>query len=279
MFTLFISMIVAAGGIAACLLANCSPEATVWVGLLGLMASNGVVSFLVRKRMKELQAQLQGILQNGQRQMNRKIQQFQMRPGGNLKQIQRQLEGDQKALISEALVFTDRFEPFKKWSLFMDRQISTMRMQFLYQLKKYEEVDQLLAEQSILKKPLMMEPMAVAMKMARQYKNDDLTGAEKTFKWHVKWFRGSRGRLLYALMSWIYVQQKEFEKARQVLIKAKEATGDETIARNLDMLSNNKDKHFSNAGLGDEWFGLYLEKPPAPKQQRVRPNARGGRRF
>jgi hypothetical protein len=204
---------------------------------------------------------------------------FQTRPGGNIKQIQRQLEGDQKALITEALAFVARFEPFKKWSLLMGRQIATMRMQFLYQLKKFEEVDQILAIRGLLKGPMMMEPMTVAMKMARQYENGNLAGVEKTFKRHVKWMRGNRGTLLYGLMSWIYMQQGESEKARSLLVKAKETTADETLAHNWEMLSNNKDSAFSNAGLGEEWYGLYLETPPLPKQQRMRGNAHGGRRF
>jgi hypothetical protein len=117
------------------------------------------------------------------------------------------------------------------------------------------------------------------MKMARQYKNGDVAGAEKTFKRHVKWFKGNRGTLLYGLMSWIYMQQGESEKARQLLVKAKEITADATLAHNWEMLSNNKDSAFSNAGLGDEWYGLYLETPPLPKQQRMRGNAHSGRRF
>jgi len=126
---------------------------------------------------------------------------------------------------------------------------------------------------------VLMEPMMVAMKMARQYKNDDIEGVEKTFNKRVKWFRGSRSTLLYGVMSWVYMKQGESEKARMLLVKGKESTGDETLARNWEMLANNKDKSFSNAGLGEEWYGLYLENPPAPKQQKMRGNARSGRMF
>jgi hypothetical protein len=152
-----------------------------------------------------------------------------------------------------------------------------MRLQFLYQLKEFDQVDEILATGGLFKGPLMMEPMTVAMKMARQYKNQDVAGAQKTFKRRIKWFRGDRGTLLYGLMSWILVKEGETEQARQLVSKAKDATGNETFTHNWEQLSNDRIKSFSNAGLGDEWYGLYLENPPQPKQQRVRGNR--GRGF
>jgi len=125
----------------------------------------------------------------------------------------------------------------------------------------------------------MMEPMPVAMKMARQYKNGEMAAAEKTFKRHVKWFKGERSTLLYGLMSWIFMKTNEPEKARQLLIKAKDITYNETLTLNWERLTNGKEKSFSNAGLGEEWYGLYLENPPAPKQQRMRGNPNKNRRF
>ncbi len=279
MFALLISVILSVGAVVACMVSQVSLGGTIAAGLAGFFLSQVLIGLFVRKRVTKVQGELQEMLQQSQRQMNRKIQMFQTTPGGNIKQMQRQLEIGQKAAVTEALEFTGRFVPFKKWSLLMGRQISTMRMQFLYQLKKFDEVDQILATKGLLKAPMMMEPMTVAMKMARQYKKDDAAGLEKTFKKRIKWFRGSRGTLLYGLMSWVYMKEGESEKARQLLIKGKEATGDETLARNLEMLSNNKDKSFSNAGLGEEWYGLYLENPPAPKQQKMRGNGRSGRRF
>lgn len=279
MFTLLISVVISAAAVTACVVSDVSLEGTVWAGIAGFFFAQILVGFIVRRQMKKVQDQLQGMLQSGQMQIQRKIQQFQSRPGGNIKQMQRQLENDQMALITEALAFTQRFEPFRKWSVFMGRQIATMRMQFHYQLKEFDQVDRILAKGGLFTGPMMMEPITVAMKMARQYKREDFESLEKTFKRHLVWFRGSKGTLLYALMSWVYMKQGEGEKARQLLIKAKEATGDGTIAHNLEMLSNNKEKHFSNAGLGEEWYSLYLENPPAPKQQRMRGNARGGRPF
>lgn len=279
MLTLLISIFISLSSYLASHRTGGSMGEAIGYGVAGLLVPYFVIGFIVRRKMTKVQDELQGLMQRGQQQMQRKIQQFQTRPGGNIKQIQRILEKDQNAVAGEALEFVDRFEPFRTWSLFMGRQIATLRLQFLYQLKKFDEVDQIFATRGMFKAPMMTEPLMVAMKMARQYKNEDMAGLEKTFRQRLKWFRGSKGVLLYGLMSWAYMKKGEAEKARQLLIKGKEATGDETLGRNLEMLSNNKEKHFSNAGLGEEWYSLYLENPPHVKQQRVRGDARGGRRF
>jgi len=279
MIALLISVIVSAAAVAAGIIYHAGTGGTTAAGIAGLLIPQFAIGFIVRKKMTAVQNGLQELLTNGQKQMNRKIQMFQSKPGGNIKQIQRQLEGDQRALVTEALAFIERFEPFKKWNLLMGRQIATMRMQFLYQLKDFEAADKILADKGLFTGPMMMEPITIAMKMARQYKNGDLAGLEKMFKRRIKWMRGNRGTLLYGLMSWVYMQQGEAEKARLLLAKAKDITADKTLAANWELLSNNKNSAFSNAGLGEEWYGLYLEAPPMPKQQRIRMDARSGRRF
>ena len=278
MLSLLISILASIALVGASISSGVNRPTTIFFGIAGFIAVFFLVGFLVRKKIEKVQNELQEIMMAGQRRMNRKVQQFQSKPGGNIKLIQRQIEADQKVIYKQGLDFTQRLEPFKKWSLLMNRQIATMRLQFLYQLKEFEQVDGIFAAGGLFKGPMMMEPTMVAMKMARQYKNKDVAGAEKTFKRRIKWFRSDRGTLLYGLMSWIFVKEGEPEKARQLLIKAKEATGNETFTRNWEWLSNDKVKSFSNAGLGEEWYGLYLENPPTPKQQRVRGNAKG-RRF
>ncbi len=276
MFSLLIAVVVSAIVVTALKVAQIQQGTTVFFGIVGFIAAYYLVGFLVRKQITKVQKELEGIMKAGQQRISRKIQQAQTKPGVNVKLLQRQLENDQMAVVKDALKFTERLEPFRKWNLLMGRQIATMRMQFLYQLKEFEQVDELLASQGLFKGPMMMEPMAVAMKMARQYKNGDIAGAEKTFKKKIKWFRQDRGTLLYALMSWILVKEDKLEEARQLLKKGKEASNNETLTFNWERLSNDKPKSFSNAGLGEEWYGLYLEKPPQPKQQRVR--AQKGRR-
>ena len=279
MLALIISILISAISYFAGLAAHFSKGQTIASGIAGFVIAQVLIGLLIRRKSKKISNELQDILMNAQKRMQQKINQFQNKPGGNPKLMQQQLERDQKAVIQKALDHTSAFEPLKKWNLLMGKQISTMRMQFLYQLKEFEQVDQILAKKGIFSTPIFAEPMTVAMNMARQFKNNNFEAVEKTFKRRIKWFRGDRGTLLYAVLSWVYMKQGESDKARQLLLKAKEATGEPVFARNWELLSNCKDKKFSNAGLGDEWFGLYLENPPAPKQQRVRQKQRGGRPF
>ena len=279
MYSLLISALVALSLAGASTASQFSTGTTVFFSLAGFTGTFFLVGFLVRKKMSKAQGVLQESMEAAQRRMQRKVQQFQNKPGGNIKQIQSQLEMDQKAMCKQGLELTKGLEPFRNWSLLTGRQIATMRLQFNYQLKEFDKVDEILATCGFLRGPMMMEPMAVAMRMARCYKNDDLAGAKKVFKRKMMWFRGDRGTLLYGLMSWIYVKVGEPDEARKVLLKAKEATGVETFTKNWDHLTNDRAKSFSNAGLGDEWYSLHLENPLPVKQKRVRGNGRNPRGF
>ncbi|MDQ8196064.1 hypothetical protein QEH59_16630 [Coraliomargarita sp. SDUM461004] len=279
MLSLLISALVAIALASVLITSQFSSGTTVFLSLAGFTGTFFLIGFLVRKKMSKPQGALQESMQAAQRRIQRKVQQFQNKPGGNVKQIQRAIEMDQKAMLKQGLELTQGLEPFRKWSLLTGRQIATMRLQFYYQLKEFDKVDEILATCGFLRGPMMMDPMAVAMRMARCYKNDDLEGAKKVFKRQIMWFRGDRGTLLYGLMSWIYVQVGEPNEARRVLLKAKEATGADTFSRNWEHLSNDRAKSFSNAGLGDQWYGLYLENPPAVKQQRMRGSGRNPHGF
>jgi hypothetical protein len=279
MLSLLISALVAAALAGFLITSQVSTGATVFYSILAFTGTFFLVGFFVRKKMSKVQGELQESMQSAQGRMQRKMQMFQNKPGGNVKQMQRQLETDQRAMLKEGLEFTKRLEPFRKWSLLTGRQIATMRLQFNYQLKEFDKVDEILATCGFMRGPLMMDPITVAMRMARCYKNDDLAGAERVYKRRIRWTWGDRGTLLYGVMSWMYVKVGELNQARQVLLKAKEATGVDTFKRNWEHLSNARAKSFSNAGLGDQWYSLYLENPPAPKHQRQRGSGRHPRGF
>ena len=277
MLSLIISFIIALSISGACIAAELK-SGTIAYGILGFIASQILITLIVRKKIKGVNTALQGLMTTGQKRLNHKVNQFQSKPGGNVSLIQRQIEQDQQKLFREALEFTKNLDAFKKWNILMNKQISTMRLQFLYQLKEFDQVDEVLAK-GWLTGPFLSDPMLVAMKMARQFKGKDVKASEKTFKRHIRWFRNDSGALLYGVMSWIYVKEKQIDEALNLLTKAKDKMFHEAINRNWEMLSNDRIKNFSNAAFGDQWYGLYLENPPAVKQKRMRGNAKNHRPF
>lgn len=274
MLTLLISALITAALTVAMINSHFGTGWTIVWSIVAFLGVFFLVGLPVRRKMAKVQSELQDSMQSAQGVMQRKIKQFQNKPGGNVKQMQRQLEADQQAMLKQGLEFTKRLEPFRRWSLLTGRQIATMRFQFHYQLKEFDKVDEILATCGFMRGPMMMDPMTAAMRMARCYKKDDVAGAEKVFKSRIRWAWGERGTMLYALMSWIYVQVDKPDEARRVLLRAKEKTGVETFKKNWEHLSNDRVKNFSNAGLGDQWYALYLETPPTPKQQRVKGKGR-----
>ena len=279
MFVLIISLLLSAASVAACNLSETMRGWSTIIGIVVFLLAMYLIGRIVGKRVAVVQTALQEHMQKGQARISRDIHQFQMKPHGNPKAMQMQVEQKQQKLIKEALEMVEGFAPFQNWSLLMGRQMNTMKLQFHYQLKEYDKVDALLAKKGLLSKPMLMEPLAVSMKMARQYETGDMKALEKTFKKRIRWMRGDRGTLLYALMSWAYVKKGQVDEARLLLAKGMEKTGNEVLARNWELLANDKVKSFSNKGLGEEWYAIGLEAPPTPKAQRQRGNAKGQRRF
>jgi hypothetical protein len=234
-------------------------------GVLLFLILQVSIGLFTRKIVKKRTNDIQDIILAGQEKLNRKVQFFQQKPKGGMKTMQKILEKDQHVFIREAMEATKRLEPLFSWNILLRKQVNTMRMQFYYQLKEFDKVDELIP------KAMYLEPMSVAMKMARQYKNNN-KAYKKTFKKKARKYKKDNAILLYALYSWILVKTGEIEEAIKVLQKGKKATENDTITRNWENLVNGKIKKFSNAGIGDQWYSLYLEEPKAqkPKQKTMR---------
>ena len=82
--------------------------------LSGFAVSFIVIGFLVRKKMSYAQGLLQDSMQTAQKRMQWKVQQFQSKPGGNVKQLQRQLEADQQAMCKQGLELTQGLRTVSK---------------------------------------------------------------------------------------------------------------------------------------------------------------------
>ena len=206
-------------------------------GILTFLVFQIAVGLLIRKKIIKISHEIQAILTEGQKKLSRMVQ---------------------NAFIESALKMVCRLEPYCKWNFMIRKQMNSMKMQFNYQLKNFNEVDK------ILDKCLYSDPLAVAMKIARMYSNKT-PGLDKYFAKKVKKFKGEQGAILYGLYSWILVKRGEIDAAIKVLSDAKTATGNEVLEQNWMQLANGKAKKFSNAGFGEQWYALYLEEPKQVK--------------
>jgi len=241
---------------------------SIFWAIIAFFAIQVVTALLLRGRIMKVQQAIQATIMDGQKRLNVKMTQMQQRGSTNMKVAQKVLESEQAKFINQALEMTAELEQYSKWSLMMSKQIATMRMQFHFQLKEYDKVD------ALLPKALMMDPMIYAMKLARDYKKGDMDAMAKTFKKGKTRFRGDKSTMIFATYSWALVKKGKVDEAIEALNEAVKKNSNEILMNNLNFLKNGKVKQFSNAGLGDMWYTLYLEEM---KQKPVRMKQRGGR--
>jgi len=226
--------------------------------ILAFLVFQITVGLLIRKKIISISKEIQNVLTDGQKKLSRMVQNFQRKPLGSSSLMQKTLEKEQNIFIKSALDTVCRLEPYCKWNFMIRKQMNSMKMQFNYQLKNFEEVDK------ILDKCLYSDPLAVAMKMARMHVNGD-PSLDKFFTKKVKKFKGEPGAILYGTYSWILVKRGEIDAAIKILSVGKTATGNEVLEQNWMQLANGKAKKFSNAGFGEQWYALYLEEPKQVK--------------
>lgn len=239
----------------------------VW-GLLTFGACQAGIGWMLRQRIKTMMDHVQGIIAAGQKRLQQKTEQWQFRPPGSIKQAKRELEREQRNFVTQAIVATDAFERYYRWSPLLRRQIDTLRMQLYFQIKDYAAVDRLLP------RCLYIEPMTAAIRMARMVQRKEEEGLDKFFEKQVRRLRYGQGTILYALRAWIALRHDDVDKAHEILLRASEKMENDTIKRNLEHLTNNRVRQFSNAGLGDEWYALGLEEPRIKAQRQRMPPAR-----
>ncbi|MCF6176006.1 MAG: hypothetical protein L3J71_09585 [Victivallaceae bacterium] len=212
-----------------------------------------LIGLIVFAKVKKINKSIQELMQTASNKLNRRMQQLQMKPQGGVKSMQQMLEKEQNKALGEAVKLTKAAEPLFSWNLMLKKQISTMRMMFYYQMKDYVQVDLLLPHCMVFS-----DPRALSMKIARQFVNKD-PELEKSLK-KLKRFKGDAAVSLYALASWVLVKQGKTEDAVKLLVEARSKCDNEVINQNWEALVNGNVKKFSNAGLGDEWYALYLEE-------------------
>jgi len=238
-----------------------------WGGL-AFIAGQVLCSYLLQRRMKLSMAIVQGVMTEGQKRLQQKVNGWQIRPPGSLKQAQLEIERDQKRIVEQALAMSAKLERFNRWVLLMNRQIATLRVQLFWSVKDFKKVDELLPS------ALFLDPMMVSIKIARMYMlNAETADIEKFFRKQVIKLRYGQGAVLYSLLAWIYLQRKDADAANKLLLEASKKMEHDVIKANRDHLANNRLNQFSNLALGDEWYALHLEMPKV-KTQRQSPFAK-----
>lgn len=233
------------------------------LAVFGFIAVQIIVSLILRSKMKKVQMNLQSVMMETQKNLERKQQNFIRQHNTNQVMLRMQLEAEQKRGIEAALAVCDQFQPMCKWNLMMKKQMVTMKMAFNYQMKNWEVVDELLPGCTFL------DPQTVSMKLARMYKNKD-AGLDKFYKKGTRLLRKEAVVLPAATYSWILLKLDRKEDALKALNDALKKTDSAILTQNRDAIVNGKLKNFSNAELAESWYVLALEEPKMQKvQQKV----------
>ena len=238
-----------------------------WSMTLGIVAFGAfqVITglFLRKKVMADMQG-VQLIMVEGQKKLQAKIARWQFRPPSSVQAAQKEIADDTRVFVKEALAQTEVLRKYRLWVPMIDRQMATAQLQLCWMIKDFKRVDELMP------KAMLIEPTMVAMKLARMQMNDaPIKDITKVYEKAVSRLKYNQNVLLAACYSWILVKRELIDEAFKALTAALKNSDNETLKQNHEHLMNNRVAHFSNSGLGDQWYSLLLEEPKV-RQQRPR---------
>ena len=235
---------------------------SVFLGVVGFGAFQAVAGWQIQKRVKADMMSVQDVLAAGQRRLQEKMQRWQLRPPGSIRQAQDEIAADTKEFVKVALERTGMLEKYRLWVPMMDRQIATARLQLSWMIKDFKTVDELMP------RAIVLDPMMAAIKMARLYMTGaDLKTIEKVYNKGVSRVKYNGNVLLAGAMSWMQIQKGDADGAFKTLTDALKKSDNDTLKRNHEALMNNRVAHFTNSGLGDQWYSLLLEEPRVRTQR------------
>lgn len=228
-------------------------------------ASQIVAGRIFRRRMTADMQAIQRILADGQKQIQQKVQRWQIRPPGSVQAAQREIEADMRGFVGEALKETEKLSRYKLWVPLVSRQMATAQFQLNWMIKEFDKVDELMP------KAILADPTLVAMKLARMYmKKEDPAAILKEYRKRTRRGGYNRNVLPAAAMSWIQLKTGDEQGAFSTLVEALRTSDDATLKANHAHLMNNRPAQFSNSGLGDAWYALHLEEPKVRMQKQRR---------
>ena len=239
---------------------------SVFTGVVGFGAFQGIVGFMLQKRVKRDMESVQAILVDGQKRLQAKMQRWQLRPPGSIQAAQKEIFEDTKVFVREALSAVEALSKYRLWIPMIDRQKATAQLQLNWMVKDFKAVD------ALMPKAMFIDPTTVAIKMARMFMRGEKTeDIEKVYRKGVRRLRYNQNVLLAAAWSWILVERNgdkdEGASAFAALTEALKTSDNEVLKRNHEALMNKRVAHFSNSGLGDQWYSLLLEEPRVKTQR------------
>jgi len=265
MITLLLAVAAAFGGFSASYWgADLGLGWSIFLGVVTFGIFQLVAGLFIQKRVKGDMAKVQGILEAGQKRLQQKMVRWQMRPPGSIQAAQKEIADDTRVFVKEALAATEGLAKYKLWVPMIERQMATAQLQLSWMIRDFKHVDELMP------KAMFLDPSTVAIKLAReQMRGESVEEMEKTYRKGVKRARYNQNVLLAAAWSWILVNRGKVDEAFKALTEALKNSDNEVLKRNHECLMNNRVAHFSNSGLGDQWYSLLLEEPKV-KMQRPR---------
>jgi predicted ATPase len=265
MITLFIAVAAAFGGYSAAYwLGDFGVGWSVFLGLLTFGCFQFAVGMWLQGKVKAEMSKVQGILEAGQKRLQQKMQRWQVRPPGSVQAAQKEIADDTRVFVKDALAATEGLAKFRYWVPMIERQMATAQLQLSWMIRDFKRVDELMP------KALFLDPGTTAIKLARQQmRGESVEEMEKTYKKGVGRLKYNQNVLLAAAWSWILVKRDRVDDAFKALTEALRNSDNEVLKRNHECLMNNRVAHFSNSGLGDQWYSLLLEEPKV-KMQRPR---------
>lgn len=231
-------------------------------GFIAMMITQLIVGLILRGKIMAGQQRIQEIMQQAQAKIERQMNLYQIRPPASMNSARQQLEKLQSTAAREALAETEQFKRFYRWNFMLERQINAMKVQLLYQLKEYKNVDQLLP------KAMLRDPQSMAIALVRSYRNGDEAGLDKFFRRRCRSVKGESGAFLASIYGWIKIKQGQGAGVLAVLLHANKSSDHPVLVENIDKLRNGKEKQYSLSGFGDMWYALALEEPKVKAQRR-----------
>lgn len=229
---------------------------SIFIGVVGFGVFQGCVGFILQRRVKRDMEKVQAILMAGQRELQAKVQRWQIRSPGSVQAAQKEVADFTRIFVKNALAETSNLHKYKLWVPMMERQIATVQVQLNWMIRDFKVVD------TLMPKVLLVDPTMAAIKMARMFMlNKPMADIEKVYKKAVGRVRYNGNVLLAAAWSWMLVQKNDIDGAFKALTEALKKSDDETLKRNHECLMNNRVAHFNNSGIGDQWYSLLLEEP------------------